>query len=127
MTLALAGPPGMQDPADLPDMTRCFPPWLAASVAALQGHPPTIPARLAPNQDQTAFIVSELATLEHRLAPTAERDLLPVLMMLLAAFPAQSLSPDMAELRAEAYRTALGELPAWAVRAAVVAWLRGEA
>ncbi len=47
------------------------------------------------------------------------------LMILLAAFPAQSLSEEIVAARIAGYRIALDDMPAWAVEEAAKMWLRG--
>ncbi len=112
----------------LADMTLSLPQWLTVSLSEMgSGAPISVPAECAPSEMQRAYIAGLITDLEGSLTPASEREIAAEFTKLILAFPAQSVSQDVAAIRAEAYFTALSDLPAWALREACRKWLRGEA
>ncbi len=118
-------------PENLPTpMVKFSPPWLKTLLAACgNDHHPTIPARLAPTENQRGEIKDRVGFLIKLIRAETNRELVAVeLARLLTAFPARSGEAETSvKLRMAAYFGALEQLPLWAIRQAVNAVIRGEA
>jgi hypothetical protein len=93
----------------------------------------TLPANLRLTEIERDAIGVHVVELKELLAQTpigdaeVEQSALRSLALLFNTLPAQGQNDEAAaELRGEAYLLALDDLPGWAIRSAVMRWLRGD-
>ena len=93
---------------------------------------PTLPANstlTAAEREELERHVRQLVALRERTPikdPQAEQDTLVAVTKMMVALPSMTQNELSAEVRGEAFMAALDDVPAWAVRAAVRRWYRGE-
>jgi hypothetical protein len=84
---------------------------------------------MAAEREELERHVRQLDALRERTPikdPQAEQDTLVAVTKMMVALPSMTQNELSAEVRGEAFMTALDDVPAWAVRAAVRRWYRGE-
>lgn len=77
-------------------------------------------------EDERSTTATMTRAVDRVLSPAGDGDVERALLPLLVAFPAQRMSDEMAAARVAVYAEAVRGLPAWAVREAVMAYVRGE-
>lgn len=112
-----------------PRPTLSEPEWLKRCLGALTADysRPMIPQSLALTTSQRSFVSSRLDELlaSERFVDVDKSAV--AVTKLLMVFPAGAMANGNSADRAEAYLTAFGDLPTWAVEEACRRWLRGEA
>jgi hypothetical protein len=138
------------DPLRLPDLARpgampSLPAWVASRIAALRADTQPDPLTgkwrrvqtLPANWTLTVAEREMLSGYVHRIEdlldgtpandPSSEQEVLIALTKLMVVLPATAPTELTAEARGEAFLLALEDIPAWATRAAIIRWYRGDA
>jgi len=137
------------EPIQLPDVRQpermpCWPAWVALRVDLIKTEDlrdrttrrwrctPTLPAHLLLTAREREVLERHVTEIESLCAPPpagdrgAEQEMLAVLTKMMFTLSSTVQSEISAEARGEAFLEALDDLPAWAVRAGVRRWNRGE-
>lgn len=101
-----------------------LPEWLPSFESGMNGDPLKPTARRPLTEAERSEATQIIAAVERSLTPAQDAEVLTYVARLLLAFPAQQVSETAAKIRSEAYLTALGEFPAWAIERAAEMWLR---
>ncbi|KQP61076.1 hypothetical protein ASF39_15505 [Methylobacterium sp. Leaf108] len=126
-----------------PETLLSLPPWLATQIAAVSdlgygrtvldpttkavtGQVATIPRSKMPTGPQRAAIARRIEDLHAASMPGPIASTLAVIGAIVNRNAAARQDADLADIEIEAYRDALDDLPAWAVREALRRWRRGE-
>ena len=129
----------LREPASL----LLLPQWLATQVArvsdlgygrtivdpvtkAVVGQVATIPKSQMPTGAQRLAIAQRIEELQAACRPGPTPRLIGILAELVAEYATARLDEDTADIKITAYRDAVEDLPAWAVREAIRRWRRGE-
>lgn len=129
----------LRDPSSL----LLLPPWLATQIAsvsdlgagrtildpvtkAIVGQVATIPKSRMPTGAQRAAIAQRIEDLEQAARPGPTNRIIAILGELVAEYATARLDADTADIKIGAYRDAVEDLPAWAVREAIRRWRRGD-
>ena len=138
------------EPIRLPDLARSgampsLPEWVASRIAALridtQPDPltgkwrrlQTLPANWTLTAAEREMLSKHVHQIEDLLGrtpadhPSSEQEVLIALTKMMVVLPATAPTELSAEARGEAYLLALEDIPAWATRAAITRWYRGDA
>lgn len=129
----------LREPASL----LLLPQWLATQVArvsdlgygrtivdpvtkAVVGQVATIPKSQMPTGPQRLAIAQRIEELQAASRPGPTPRLIGILAELVAEYATARLDEDTADIKITAYRDAVEDLPAWAVREAIRRWRRGD-
>lgn len=102
--------------------------WLVQLLAAVRGRYPdyTIPASLVLSADDRRHIASRILDLKAAESEIDHGIAGAYVTGFLVSFPAEKLTPDLADAKAEFYMIAIDRTPAWAVVEACRRWVRRE-
>jgi len=113
------------DPAR-PLRALCLPPWVERCVAAVT-FDGRLPSELALTEDQRGMISVRVDELMKGEMACDVPQTMVVIAGLVEALTNQKISAEQAEVRSEAWLTALEGVPTWAVEEASVRWLQARA
>lgn len=99
---------------------------LDEKTGAIIGQVATIPKSLMPTGAQRAAIAQRIEDLEQAARPGPWNRTLLILGELVTEHASARLDEDTAAIKIDAYRDAVEDLPAWAIREAVRRWRRGD-